>query len=82
MSNHEEPVTAPEDLVDTHREVAENALTDAIGIFIPGVSSAPESKPETDQIRTKRKRKRSGSLLILFMVITPMLENKVNAHKR
>ena len=57
MSDDEKPVhTSPEEIVDDHREVAENALTDAIGIVIPGVSSEPsETKNEKGEKEEKEK---------------------------
>jgi hypothetical protein len=52
--------TEPEELVSDHVEVASNALTDAIGVVVPGVSSSaePSKDDETEESKeTDEKRK-------------------------
>ena len=48
----------PEKFVETHVDVAKDALTDAIGVVVPGVSSEP-SEPKQDETEKDAKEKKS-----------------------
>jgi len=48
----------PEEIVDDHVDVAKNALTDAIGVVVPGVSSGV-SGPKQDETEKDAKEEKS-----------------------
>jgi hypothetical protein len=58
MSDESKSVhTSPEEIVGDHVDVAADALTDAIGVVVPGVSSEPSKTEEKADDSEKKEDK-------------------------